>query len=90
MRDHPRWCARNYRCTATRYGGEHLSSPIVFPAGHDGVSTVVSLAQRPTDCTPLVEFRVRVRLTASEETEQAHQIRQLLLRLKRALGEVSR
>lgn len=53
-----------------------------------GVSTVVSMVQRPTDLTPLVEIRLRVRLGAVDEAGQARQIRRLLLGLDQAVGRV--
>lgn len=87
---HPGWCARSYRCTVNRSGGEHLSQPLAIRT-HDGrVCTVVSLAQRPTDHTPVVELRVRIRLTARHEHAQARQIHQLVSRLVAALGEGTR
>jgi hypothetical protein len=54
------------------------------------VYTVVSLAQRPADHTPVVELRVRIRLTARHEHAQARQIHQLVSRLVAALGEGTR
>lgn len=88
---HPSWCAESYRCTAVHPRGEHLSRPWVLPAGAGGrVSTVVSLVQRRTDLAPLVEVRLRIRLTARDETGQARQIRRLLVRLCVAVAEAGR
>jgi hypothetical protein len=87
---HPGWCARNYRCTVSRSGGEHLSQPLAIRTAAGQVSTVVSLAQRPTDETPMVELRVRIRLSARDEHRQARQIHHLVARLAAAVGEVTR
>jgi hypothetical protein len=86
---HPSWCARNYRCTATRDAGEHLSRPWTLPVNGAGMSTVVSMIQRPADPTPLVEIRLRVRLAAVDEAGQARQIRRLLLGLGAAVKRVT-
>ena len=85
---HPAWCAQNYRCTATRTDGEHLSRPWTLPMNGAGVSTVVSMVQRPADRTPMVEIRLRVRLGAVDEVGQVRQIRRLLLHLDATVGRV--
>ncbi len=86
---HPAWCAQNYRCTATRTDGEHLSRPLTFPMNGAGVSTVVSLVQRPLDPSPMVEVRLRVRLRSCDQAVQVAQIRRLLLGFDAVVGTVT-
>jgi hypothetical protein len=54
-----------------------------------GVSSVVSLVQRPADRTPLLEIRLRIRLATADEAGQVAQIRRLLLCLNKAVGKVT-
>ncbi|WP_345624973.1 DUF6907 domain-containing protein [Rugosimonospora acidiphila] len=86
---HPGWCARNYRCTVSRLDGRHRSAAVCFPAADGRPTTVVSLSQRPTERTPVVEVRLRIRLSSRDESRQAEQIRQLLDRLNAAVREMT-
>ncbi|HEX6498796.1 MAG TPA: hypothetical protein VF054_07150 [Micromonosporaceae bacterium] len=81
-RPHPGWCGRGHHCTAEFGIGEHRSRPLTLPDAGGPVATVASLVLPVGQACPVLEVRLRVRLSP---TTPIGQVRDLLNALESTL-----